>query len=343
MRRGHLRKAATEKRRFKNVMVVYQTPLKVELTDEMIELVIKTIKTKGNVRDLSVLNIDKKLTREISGAVSVNGVAIGRDGTEYEVDIDIKNGRVRDYTVEVLGEEEGLSLEAQEFVDYLGEDTAKEILETLGFEFDDIDDFQDNGDSLILEFGSQSWIGFRDYSDAESFAQNYVREMLESEPETFNQNWLMNYVDEDVAQNFFWSVYNEWNHSYAEDINSERSSQGYDSRLTDELVERGIVSEEDVLDEETGDVKEGWDPTDYIDDFVEKMTDDQISEGQGGYDHYKFNFGQDEAQKLLVEQNLIDFDAAADDAVNTDGVAHFLNHYDGNEYEADGTYWYRQN
>jgi hypothetical protein len=39
----------------------------------------------------------------------------------------------------------------------------------------------------------------------------------------------------------------------------------------------------------------------------------------------------------------IDIEAAAKDAVDTDGVAHFLNRYDGNEYEFGDSHWYRTN
>jgi hypothetical protein len=341
MRRGQLRKAATEKRRFKNVMVTYRTPLRVELTDEIIEAVIARLKVKEGLRSLSVVNIDKKLTREISGSVSIVGVALERDGTETEFVAKWKGGKIVYCEIDTLSEEEELTPEAQEFVDEFGEETAKEILDSFGFEFDDIDDFRSDGDSYELEIGSQSWLGFKDFSDAETYAENYVRDMLESEFELFNQDWLMGHVDSSAAERFFTQVYNEWNYSYAMDINSESSSQFYDSRLTDELIERGIVDEDDVLDEE-GEIKEDWDPEDHIDEFVEKMTEDQIDEGQGGYAYYEFNFGEEEARKLLREQNLIDIDSATSEAVRIDGVAHSLSTYDGNEYEVDGTYWYRQ-
>ena len=88
--------------------------------------------------------------------------------------------------------------------------------------------------------------------------------------------------------------------------------------------------------------REGFDGEDFIDEFVSDMVDDKINEGKGGYDHYAFNFGDESAADVAKNNGLIDLDAAAEHAVNVDGVAHTLSRYDGEEHESNGTYWYRQ-
>ena len=86
-----------------------------------------------------------------------------------------------------------------------------------------------------------------------------------------------------------------------------------------------------------------WDADD-VDEFVEMMVDNKIDEGQGGYEYYKSEFGKEEADKLLIDNNLIDIDAYAKWAVDTDGVAHFLAGYDGNEIDlAHNAQAYRTN
>jgi len=52
-------------------------------------------------------------------------------------------------------------------------------------------------------------------------------------------------------------------------------------------------------------------------------------------------YTEEDAIRLPLIQ--IDVDGAAEEVVRIDGVGHFLNRYDGNEYETEGTYWYREN
>lgn len=159
-------------------------------------------------------------------------------------------------------------------------------------------------------YKANNWIVFIDEDDARTATINQVREDLESDPEMFNQDWLMSIIDVEKAEVLFREIYNEWNYSYAEDIESESSSDPeFDNRQQEEMAKAGV---------------------DDIDDFVEYLTQNQINEGTGGYDHFKSNFGEEEAKKLVMEHNLIDIDEAAESAVNTDGWEHFLSAYDGN-------------
>jgi hypothetical protein len=143
----------------------------------------------------------------------------------------------------------------------------------------------------------------------------------------------MNYID---AENFFTEVYDEWNEGYVNDIESENSDK-YENRLIEEMVDNGIVSDEEV--------KEGnFNAEDYKQDFVNLMTKNQIEEGNGGLQHYIDNFGDEEAFKLVLDNNLIDIQSASENAVYTDGIAHFLSSYDGEQIDlSNGHVAYRTN
>ncbi len=143
----------------------------------------------------------------------------------------------------------------------------------------------------------------------------------------------MNYVD---AENFFTGVYDEWNESYVNDIESEDSDK-YANRLIEEMVDNGIVSDEEANEE-------NFDAEDYKQDFINLMTKNQIEEGNDGLDYYIFNFGEEEAFKVVVDNNLIDIESASESAVDTDGVAHFLSSYDGEQIDlSNGHVAYRTN
>ena len=60
-------------------------------------------------------------------------------------------------------------------------------------------------------------------------------------------------------------------------------------------------------------------------------------------DEYKFNFGEEEFQRVLISENLIDLEELAKYCVDVDGVAHALASYDGEEIEHEGMYLYRVN
>jgi hypothetical protein len=182
-----------------------------------------------------------------------------------------------------------------------------------------------NGDAEFLVFETEN--------DAEKRAIERIQDDLEENPEYFKRDWLMNYID---AENFFTEVYDEWNEGYVNDIESENSDK-YENRLIEEMVDNGIVSDEEV--------KEGnFNAEDYKQDFVNLMTKNQIEEGNGGLQHYIDNFGDEEAFKLVLDNNLIDIQSASENAVYTDGIAHFLSSYDGEQIDlSNGHVAYRTN
>lgn len=200
----------------------------------------------------------------------------------------------------------------------------------------DMDDLvveNSNNNHYTASNGNAEFEVFETEDDARERAIERVKEDLEENPEYFNRTWIMNYID---GNDFFTDVYNEWNYGYVNDIENEGSDE-YSNRLIEEMVENGIISSEEAKEQD-------FDAEDYKDSFVELLTNNQIEEGNGGLQHYIDNFGEEQAFKVVLDNNLIDTDFASKDAVDTDGIAHFLSSYDGEQIDlSNGHVAYRTN
>jgi len=176
------------------------------------------------------------------------------------------------------------------------------------------DNFTGDMRGNILEFDDGSeWLIFDSEGEARDRAIELVEEDLKNEPELFNQDWLAHYIDEDRLQRDLWDdVYNMNYESVSDD------PEFYD------------LTEKDVEDE-----------SEAMTDKVEEMTDSDLSDP---IQYIKDIYGDDEGIKKAMEIGGIDIKEASEDAIITDGVAHFLSTYDGNEVElSDGSVMYRVN
>jgi hypothetical protein len=173
---------------------------------------------------------------------------------------------------------------------------------------------------FVASDGDVEYRVFQSEDDAEQIAVEQVREDMEETPENFNQDFIADYVD---GRDFFTEALNEMNYSYANDIQTE-SDDRYENRLIAEMVENGLMDEEDA---ESGNADELADY--YKDDYVSLLTEGQLNEGANGLQHFIDNFGEEEAMRMVIENNLIDIERASTDAVGVDGIAHFLSSYDG--------------
>ena len=98
--------------------------------------------------------------------------------------------------------------------------------------------------------GDAEYMVYQTEDDAETDAIERVREDLEENPEYFNQDWLMSYID---AGDFFEQIFEEWNLGYADDIESE-SSRKYANRLIEEMVEWDVMSEDEADSDEAEEI-----------------------------------------------------------------------------------------
>ena len=241
-----------------------------------------------------------------------------------------------DFRVDEDDEEEGYGL--YERGDEVGwkENALEELQEFEGD--DDLKRTMSSGYLFHASNGSAEYLVFKSYDDAYDYAFQMVNQDLVDNPEYFNQDWLFNFVDIDVAKSYLTEVYDEWNYSYANDIKME-GDRLYANRLIREMVDAGLMDDEDAESEYAESTA-----ISLMDDFVDYMTDLQIEEGRGGLDYYESNFGEEQTIKMIRENNLIDIDEATEGAIREDGVAHFISSYDGNEIDLpSGYYAYRTN
>ena len=188
---------------------------------------------------------------------------------------------------------------------------------------------------FIASDGDVEYRVFITEGDAEEIAVEQVRDDLQESPENFNQDWLMNYID---GRDFFEEQLYEMNLSYVEDIASETDSK-YLNRLIAELVNNGLMDEDDAESENAEEIAD-----DLKYDYISLLTEGQLDEGMNGLQYFIDNFGENETYGMVVDNNLIDIDEASQDAVNIDGIAHFLSSYDGETlYLSDDCVAYRTN
>lgn len=207
---------------------------------------------------------------------------------------------------------------------------AEDITNTYGHEFETPD-----GDYLVLDEEEA-----RDL--AEESINSSIDEMgIEAFSEEF-QNWVMNNA---VDTKWFDEAMRESYESYVDDIKDETDST-YDNRLIQEMYDAGILTDDDFVSDDGGniDYKQLSDDVDVDDkgsEYVEKMCENYTD----SIEWYKSNFGESDFSDVLKEHpEILDRIAIIDECINLDGVAHFIATYDGDEIELDNSlYAYRTN
>lgn len=224
--------------------------------------------------------------------------------------------------------------EGGELEDWMEEALAS-LIEKTGFDDLEITIVSDNGNEFIASDDSVEYRVFKTEDDAEEVAVEQVSEDLRENPEYFNKDFLMGYID---GRDFFEEALNEMNSSYADDIESE-SDRKYSNRLISEMVDYGLIDEDDAESDDAEELA-----SKYKDEFVSLMTENQLNEGNNGLDYFISNFGEEETYKMVTDNNLIDIDEASKEAVRIDGIGHFLSSYDGETlYLSDDCVAYRVN
>lgn len=200
------------------------------------------------------------------------------------------------------------------------EEALASLIEETGFDDLEITMVSNDGNEFYATGDDAEYRVFKTEDDAEKFAVEQVIEDLRENPEYFNKDFLMGYID---GRDFFEEALNEMNNSYADDIETE-SDRKYSNRLIAELVDNGLMDEEDAESDNAEELADG-----LKDDYVALITEGQLEEGNNGLDYFISNFGEEEAYKMVADNNLIDIDEASKGAVDVDGIAHFISSYDG--------------
>jgi hypothetical protein len=179
--------------------------------------------------------------------------------------------------------------------------------------------FVKNNEFTCQDDDANEYRVFKNEDVAEEMAVEEVREDIEYQPEMFNRDFLMDFVDVD---DFLVLDIENANYDYVKEIEDE-SDDKYANRLIAQLVDNGLISENEALTTDPTELSD-----DYSQDYINLLTSEQIGD-DNGIEYFIDNFGEDEFFKIVIDNNLIDFDNASKDAVNMDGIAHFLARYDG--------------
>lgn len=181
---------------------------------------------------------------------------------------------------------------------------------------EDVESIEIEGNTIITDLGE--YLVFYDYTDAENEAVEQCKQIIEDcglsdslifEAEIqglINKSWFEEY----------WKELHEFN-AYEEGIQYIATDEEM------EQLENGEISEEEIRDN-------------YFNMLQDSIKGQEMEE-------YKYQFGEEHFNDILIREGLIDIEVLAQWCVDMDGVAHFLASYDGEELEENGYYIYRTN
>jgi hypothetical protein len=220
--------------------------------------------------------------------------------------------------------------------------------------------------------GHKEWNVVENEDAERELALAIVKQDLEQEPEIFEQNFIESHIDTDRLRRDLESDVQSSNEERLrdetpEDFWKEASRDGMDEKWVvewDSPDGKGTLSGTFASESEAIDAGEDWKH-----DAVAANTDEDVDEGDFDYtveaaepedsdietlaaslteaelrdpmQYLEDIYGREDAIKKAIEIAGIDIDAAAEEAVNVDGAAHFLSSYDGQSYTTNGglVYW----
>lgn len=174
-------------------------------------------------------------------------------------------------------------------------------------------------DNLIaVESLEGDFVVFNNYTDAEECAIEICKEIID---------------DCGISENLLFTAetHGMINESWFEDFWRESNEfQAYEEDI------EYIATEEELEQLDNGEIAEDEIRENYL-NTLNVAIDGQWME------EYKFQFGESEFQRILIQENLVDIEELAKYCVDIDGVGHYIASYDGDETEQDGYYIYRTN
>ena len=188
-------------------------------------------------------------------------------------------------------------------------------------------------------------------SEAEEMALESIKSLYDDIGlEGFNVD-----VDNLVDTDWFETAEREMHESYASDIENESSSDDYMyvNRLHEECCDYGLMEPCTVWESEPNEEEDEEAYAEWEKENSEERSDKE-SEASNLYselaekmmsgdsvEYYKDNFGTEEFNEVVKNNSLVDEDKLAQEVLDTDGAAHILATYDGDENNEGGYNIYR--
>lgn len=248
-------------------------------------------------------------------------------------------------------------------VSHFGEEYREQIEESLDLNRGRYSDYGDAGE-FEADF---SYNLIENEEEAERIAKEIVTQDLEHEPEIFNQKWLSGYLSmtdtdqiviaNEEADNYVSNIEDDEDR-LIEEAGLESEKEEIESRI--EYLEGKIDDMEslygDDYDGETDpltgltlgelqdELKDKRKRLEYLvdearDKVLEDMYDKIYEDLEDPIEYFVRELGAYTVEELMKAPFItIDTEEAANDAIRTDGWAHFLSHYDGNYEEIEGGY-----
>lgn len=173
-----------------------------------------------------------------------------------------------------------------------------------------------NGD--YIELNGYEYLAFTDYEEAEQMAITYAEEIM------LDCGLTDNLILEADLQGL---IYNQWFIDFWEE---EHSYLAYEEDI------EYIATEEELEQMEAGELTDEEVRENYFNSLQSSIKGQEVEE-------FKYQFGDEYFNNLLIKENLIDTEALARWCVDMDGVAHYLASYDGEEISENNLYLYRVN
>ena len=191
-----------------------------------------------------------------------------------------------------------------------------------------------------VQIGTQEWFVVEDDGVADALALEVVKRQLNEEPELFSQSFIENYIDK---ENLAKQLRSEVEERQREDLSGYNTGAFWGvvehlqrSRLPANPMLLGFYIPK--LEDDDG----KRDPTEEeFEVVIEALVDSELSDPIG---YLVEIFGVKDATAKAIEIGGIDIEAAAKEAVSSDGPGHYLSGYDSNIHSTPGgfVYW-RQN
>lgn len=203
------------------------------------------------------------------------------------------------------------------------------LAEWLGCEPNDIKESGTRGYADYYEYEGREYAVYDSWFDAESEAIDQARDNIEQLGfDSFSDSFKEQIIDEGLINtSWFEQAMHETNEAYASDIKDEGSNE-YANRLVEECIDRGVIDESEL--------DENKDYAGNIDDLVYEYAEYLDNEEDDALDWYRTQFGDDNLQQIIEDNDLLDEDKIAERMVQLDGPERYLavdDQYDEVDYD----------
>ena len=208
---------------------------------------------------------------------------------------------------------------------------AKALAEYLGISVDDVEIKDAPYMGSACEYSTPDGVFVVMTEDeADQAMRDYEESLIEDVGIEGFSDWFKDWIIENALapSDWFEDACKEYYEFYASDI-AEESDAEYGTRLAQECVDAGIISDDDFVDGEyVGDLN--------LEEELAEYLFNQADEDYSGdfYKWYKDNFSDEDLKELLKNGVLsLDVDAISNELVKFDGYGPSLATYDGEQHE----------